>query len=85
MSRLGQTLQVVCRWARRELRLGPKTDSIPMPNPVAQLLALFDRAERTRCDAQRLPLIYRRTGNLRAHQDQKQSGILASKEMMPQR
>jgi hypothetical protein len=37
----GQTLHVVCRRARRDVRFGPKTDPIPMPNPVAQLLALL--------------------------------------------
>src|ERR1700675_3668457 len=29
MSGLGQSLQVVCRWAGREVRFGPTTDLIP--------------------------------------------------------
>jgi hypothetical protein len=35
MSGLGQSLQLVCRWAGREVRFGPKTDLIPKLNPVA--------------------------------------------------
>jgi hypothetical protein len=35
MSEMGQTLQLVCRWAGREVRFGPKTDLIPKPNLVA--------------------------------------------------
>jgi hypothetical protein len=30
----GQTLQGVCRQAVREVRFGPETDLIPMPNPL---------------------------------------------------
>jgi integrase len=45
MSLLGQSLQVVRRWAGREVCFGPKADLIPMSNPVAQLLALCNRAE----------------------------------------
>jgi len=35
ISAKGHSLRVVCRWARREVRFGPKTDPISMPNPVA--------------------------------------------------
>src|SRR3984893_3922652 len=44
MSQMGQTLQVVCRWAGRRVRFGP-TDLIPMPNPVAHASRLCNRAE----------------------------------------
>jgi hypothetical protein len=35
MSLVGQTLQVICRWAGREVHFGPKTDLMPMPTPAA--------------------------------------------------
>jgi hypothetical protein len=35
MSALGQSLQVLCRRAGCEVRIDPKTDLIPIPNPVA--------------------------------------------------
>jgi hypothetical protein len=34
-----------CRWAGREVRFGPKTDLIPMPNPVAHASRLCNRTE----------------------------------------
>jgi hypothetical protein len=44
-SELGQSLQVVCRRTGSEVRFGPKTDLIPMPNPVAHASRLCNRAE----------------------------------------
>ena len=41
----GQTLQVVRRWFRREVHFGPKTDLIPMLNPLAHASRLCNRAE----------------------------------------
>ena len=38
MTALGQSLQVLCRRARCEVRFDPKTDLIPIPNPVATCL-----------------------------------------------
>jgi len=38
MSPLGQTLQIVCHWAGREVRFGPKPDLISIPNPVRPCL-----------------------------------------------
>jgi hypothetical protein len=45
MYGVGQTLQVVCRWAEREVRFGTRTDLIPMPNPAAHASRLSNRAE----------------------------------------
>jgi len=42
---MGQTLHVVCRQARREVRFRPKTDLIPMRNLVAHSFRLCNRAE----------------------------------------
>jgi integrase len=42
---MGQSLQGGWRWAGREVRFGPKTDLIPMPNPVAHASRLCNRAE----------------------------------------
>ena len=33
--RSGQSLQVVCYWAGRQVRFGPKADLMPMPMSVA--------------------------------------------------
>ena len=44
-SASGQTLQLICRWAGREVRFGPKTDLIPKPNLVAHASCLCNRAE----------------------------------------
>src|SRR5258708_26626191 len=44
-SALGQTLQVVCCRAGREVRSGPKTDLIPMPNLVAHASRPLQPAE----------------------------------------
>ena len=38
MSASGQSLQVLCRRAGCEVRFDPKTDLIPIPNPVATCL-----------------------------------------------
>jgi hypothetical protein len=38
MSVVGQSLQVLCRRAGCEVRFDPKTDLIPIPNPVATCL-----------------------------------------------
>jgi hypothetical protein len=38
MAQLGQSLQVLCRRARCEVRFDPKTDLILTPNPVATCL-----------------------------------------------
>jgi hypothetical protein len=38
MSEKGQSLQVLCHRARCEVRFDPKTDLIPMPNPMAACL-----------------------------------------------
>jgi transposase len=51
MSVQGQSLQVACRWAGREVRFGPKTDLIPMPNWVAHVsnpLTYYNRFVRWR-------------------------------------
>jgi hypothetical protein len=40
-----QSLQGDWRWAGREVRFGPKTELIPMPNPVAHASRLYNRAE----------------------------------------
>ena len=47
MSPSGQSLQVVCYWARREVPFGPKADlmPMPMPMPVAHASRLCNRAE----------------------------------------
>src|SRR5258708_1017848 len=45
MSESGQSLQVLYRGTRREVRFSQKTDVIPMPNPVTHTSPLCNRAE----------------------------------------